>query len=124
MCFNCGKDGHMARFCRKFRGNYQRRHWIPVQNPEVATQGAVQVNPPAGNLVATTQGLRITEAPDVAAIKVLSAVSGGVKVVQELVKYVDPAEIFEGERWKRGEVKRPVDSDTIRFRKRVTMVPM
>ena len=32
MCFNCGKDGHMAQFCHEVRGGYKRRQWGPLQN--------------------------------------------------------------------------------------------
>ena len=63
------------------------------------------------------------QVPDVTAIEVLSSASGGVKVVRELVKYVDPAEVFAGERRKRGEVTSSLESDAIRFRKRATMAP-
>ena len=75
MCFNCGKDGHMARFCREFRGNSQRGQCgqAPAQAGSAATGANAQ----------TLQGPRITEVPDVAAIEVLSSAMGGVKVVKE-----------------------------------------
>ena len=54
----------------------------------------------------TLQGPRITEVPDVAAIEVLSSAMGGVKVAKELVKYVDPAEVYAGERRRHSEILR------------------
>ena len=119
MCFNCGKDGHMARFCREFRGGYQRRQWGPPQNAESTNQAPAQVTPtaPAHN-TSNIQGQRITEVPDVAAIEVLSSAVGGVKVVRELVKYTDPAEVFAGERRRCSEMTSERENDTIRVRKR------
>ena len=119
MWFNCGKDGHMARFCREFRGGYQRQQWGPPQNSEATSQAPAPANPAApAHGTANIQGQRITEVPNVAAIELLTSAVGGVKVVRELVKYTDPTEVFAGERRQRSELTSKRESDTIRVRKR------
>ena len=119
MCFNCGKDGHMARFCREFRGYGQNfGHPNQVLNPEnkqgISAQPQGQGNAP---------GPRITEVPDVAAIEVLSSAVGGMKVVRELVKYVEPAEVYAGERRRHSEIESAGDSIVVRARKRPAVAP-
>ena len=123
MCFNCGKDGHMARFCREFRGNSQRGQWGQASGPDLANQAPAQTNTTTPAQNANIQGPRITEVPDVAAIKLLSSAMGGVKVVKELVKYVDPAEVYVGERRRHSEMDSGGQGDTIRVRKRPALAP-
>ena len=119
MCFNCGKDGHIARFFREYRGygqayNNQNR----AQNPEESQASSTQ---PQGQ--GSVQGPRITEVPDVVAIEVLSSAVGGMKVVWELVKYVEPAEVYAGERRRHSEIESAGDSIVVRARKRPAVAP-
>ena len=93
MCFNCGKDGHIARFCHEYRGYgqaYNNQH--RAQNTEENHASSTQ---PQGQ--ASVQGPRITEVPDIPSIEVLSSAVGGMKVVREWVKYVEPAEVYASE---------------------------
>ena len=114
----------MTRFCREFRGNSLRGQWGQAPGPDLANQAPAQAGSPAtGANAQTLQGPRITEVPDVAAIEVLSSAMGGVKVVKELVKYVDPADVFAGERRRYSEMDSGGQGDTIRLRKGQAVAP-
>ena len=93
------------------------------QNPDTANQtpaSSSAAQPQGGQNI---QGPRITEVPDVAAIEVLSSAMSGVKVVRELVKYVDPAEVYVGEKRRHSEMDSGGQGDTIRVRKRQAVAP-
>ena len=124
MCFNCGKDGHIARFGSEYHSYQGYNNNQNSQNPEENQAGHMARNSaPAQGAGGhrTVLGLRITEVPDVAAIQVLSSAAGGVRVVRELVKYVDPVDVYAGERQRHSEMTSGGDSIVVRARRRAAV---
>ena len=100
---------------RGYRQNFNNQN--RVQNPEKCHGNSAQPQRQG-----SAPGPRITEVPDVAAIDVLNSAVGGMKVVRELVKYVDPAEVYAGERRRHREIESAGDSIVLRARKRPAVV--
>jgi hypothetical protein len=128
MCFNCGKDGHISRFCSEYRGypqgydNNQNR----AQHSEDNQANNVAINTAPVQATGgqnTIPGPRITEVPDMAAIEVLGSAAGGVRVVKKMVKYLDTVEAYVGERRRRSEMTSGGNSIVRRARKRQTVAP-